>query len=643
MIRAGKVLLLLTICCCTYVAVAQDGKGDKKSSLKLYKSRAPEKSEELLKEAEVLKADNTTEALNRVQEALATSIAKKDVFNEAKCYLLIAEINSDLQEWKLALINFNNAYQIFSVKYRGTEEYRKTLYGISLSHRELGNLELALDFAAMALKSAASDDEHNKVQLHLSEIYYRQKDYPASLRTLNAIRTSKIKNPGLDFSIESQRAKIYAQMKDFERSQRSYSNSLNTARGIESQSPGNTAVQSQSNKEEIADVLRKEERYDDEILLRNQSIEYNLESDNLSEVSKDKVELSKAFEAKGEPLEALREVEEAAAIAENLNDPAEQANAFKTLAELYDKRGRSNDAIRAYRRYTDAVVKKDARNDSLLAVRDVILKKQSDIETVAKQFNIATREEDIEEGTMFRQQLVIYGLLLIILIIIVTSWFIYKGAVASKTANQLLALKSLRSQMNPHFIFNALNSVNHFIARQDERTANKFLSEFSLLMRLVLENSQEDFIPLQKEQEILSLYLKLEHYRFRDKFEYSIDVDPDINVEALSVPPMLIQPYIENAVWHGLRYKESPGHLNLSFRKDGSNVVVEISDDGIGREKSAALKTDNQKKHNSTGLKNIRERLAILNKVYKANYRVAIDDLSNGAGTRVRIFLPANV
>src|SRR5204862_3297001 len=114
----------------------------------------------------------------------------------------------------------------------------------------------------------------------------------------------------------------------------------------------------------------------------------------------------------------------------------------------------------------------------------------------------------------------------------VTSYFIYKNAQASKVANQLLALKSLRSQMNPHFIFNALNSVNHFIAQQDERTANKFLSEFSQLMRLVLENSQEDFIPLNKEQEILSLYLKLEHYRFRDKFDYHVEVDKEINADA---------------------------------------------------------------------------------------------------------------
>jgi LytS/YehU family sensor histidine kinase len=238
--------------------------------------------------------------------------------------------------------------------------------------------------------------------------------------------------------------------------------------------------------------------------------------------------------------------------------------------------------------------------------------------------------------------MIIYGLIFIILIVATASYFSYKNAVASKIANQLLALKSLRSQMNPHFIFNALNSVNHFIAQQDERTANKFLSEFSQLMRLVLENSQEDFIPLNKEQEILALYLKLEHYRFRDKFDYTIDIDEGINTELIQVPPMLIQPYIENAVWHGLRYKESKGNLVLRIKQQPDNLVVEIQDDGIGRKKSAELKTANQKKHNSTGLRNIQERLKILNRVYKANYKVQIDDLPEGKGTIVRVFLPVH-
>jgi LytS/YehU family sensor histidine kinase len=216
----------------------------------------------------------------------------------------------------------------------------------------------------------------------------------------------------------------------------------------------------------------------------------------------------------------------------------------------------------------------------------------------------------------------------------------YRSAQSSKKANQLLALKSLRSQMNPHFIFNALNSVNHFIAQQDERTANKFLSEFSQLMRLVLEYSQEDFITLQKEQEILALYMKLEHYRFRDKFEYEIDIDESINAESILVPPMLIQPYLENAVWHGLRYRDSVGFLKLTMKQDGSWLIVTISDNGIGRKKSAELKTENQRKHKSTGLKNIKERLTILNNVYKKHYEVNVSDGIDGEGTEVQIKFP---
>jgi LytS/YehU family sensor histidine kinase len=271
-----------------------------------------------------------------------------------------------------------------------------------------------------------------------------------------------------------------------------------------------------------------------------------------------------------------------------------------------------------------------------------LIEKQKDIEKLTNDVEIGQREETIAQATVFRQQLIIYGLLFIIAIVAVTSYFIYKNAQASKVANQLLALKSLRSQMNPHFIFNALNSVNQFIAQNDERTANKFLSEFSRLMRLVLENSQEDFIPLIKEQEIIALYLKLEHYRFRDKFDYEISIDEEINMEAVEIPPMLIQPYIENAVWHGLRYKESKGNLLLHIGKNGNGLKIEISDNGIGRKRSGELKTDNQRKQNSTGLKNIQERLKIINKVYKVEYNIDVKDLDevNGTGTKVLIHLP---
>lgn len=191
--------------------------------------------------------------------------------------------------------------------------------------------------------------------------------------------------------------------------------------------------------------------------------------------------------------------------------------------------------------------------------------------------------------------------------------------------------------MNPHFIFNALNSVNNFIAKSDERSANRYLSDFSTLMRAVLENSDEDFIPLSKELELLELYTKLEHSRFSDKFDYRITVDEDIDIDAFQIPPMLLQPYIENAIWHGLRYREDKGFLQIELKqKDKLALEISITDNGIGRKNSAALKTQNQKKQKSKGMGNIKKRIEILNDMYRDRVDVIISDLeTNGTGTKV--------
>jgi LytS/YehU family sensor histidine kinase len=217
----------------------------------------------------------------------------------------------------------------------------------------------------------------------------------------------------------------------------------------------------------------------------------------------------------------------------------------------------------------------------------------------------------------------------------------YRNINQQRYANNLLALKSLRSQMNPHFIFNALNSVNTFIATSDERAANKYLTDFSLLMRSVLENSEEDFIPLEKEIELLELYVQLEHFRFQDKFDYNIEVDPEIDIKQYMIPPMLLQPYVENAVWHGLRYRPDKGQLTIHFSKTYADIIeITISDNGIGREKSKALKTLNQKKQKSQGMSNIKKRITILNTMYKDKVDVFISDLTGEEeGTQVKLVL----
>jgi LytS/YehU family sensor histidine kinase len=195
--------------------------------------------------------------------------------------------------------------------------------------------------------------------------------------------------------------------------------------------------------------------------------------------------------------------------------------------------------------------------------------------------------------------------------------------------------------MNPHFIFNALNSVNSFIATNNERAANAYLSEFSQLMRAVLENSDEDFIPLSKEIELLERYTKLEHFRFKDKFEYTFNVDDAIVLDEFAIPPMLLQPYVENAVWHGLRYKDELGALDITFKKiDQETIAIRIQDNGIGRSRSTELKTENQKKHRSKGMGTIKKRIAILNEMYNDKVAVTISDASaDGSGTLVKLLV----
>jgi len=156
-------------------------------------------------------------------------------------------------------------------------------------------------------------------------------------------------------------------------------------------------------------------------------------------------------------------------------------------------------------------------------------------------------------------------------------------------------------------------------------------------MRSVLENSEEDFIPLTKELELLQLYVKLEHSRFPDKFDYEVVIDEHIDIASFQIPPMLLQPYIENAIWHGLRYKEEKGFLKINLKqKIKDTIEISVIDNGIGRKKSKELKTQNQKKQKSKGMGNIKKRVAILNEMYKDKVDVYISDFEDdGTGTKV--------
>ncbi|GAK89534.1 autolysin sensor kinase [Nonlabens ulvanivorans] len=209
-----------------------------------------------------------------------------------------------------------------------------------------------------------------------------------------------------------------------------------------------------------------------------------------------------------------------------------------------------------------------------------------------------------------------------------------------------LRLENLRSQMNPHFIFNALNSIQEYIVSNEKNLASSYLVKFSRLIRMYLEQSRENQISLKEEIHAMQLYLELEKVRFEDKLNYEINVDPSLNLENVKVPPLFIQPYVENALKHGLLHKKTDRKLEVNFDRDALNNTLSIcvKDNGIGREQAAVIKAERVNYHKSFATYANNERVQLLNRKRKEKISVEIQDLKTdkgaACGTCVCISIP---
>ena len=203
-----------------------------------------------------------------------------------------------------------------------------------------------------------------------------------------------------------------------------------------------------------------------------------------------------------------------------------------------------------------------------------------------------------------------------------------------------LEMQALRAQMNPHFIFNCLSSINKFILKNEPDKASDYLTRFSRLIRLVLVNSQKPFIMLEDEVEMLRLYIEMEKLRFKNSFDYSINYTDDIEPSNMLIPPLLLQPFCENAIWHGLMHKEGYGQLDLFFERNNDMVICTIMDNGIGRTKASEIKSKSAERIKSLGLKLTAERLALFNEGKSVHTFYKMEDvIKDGvvAGTCVKV------
>jgi tetratricopeptide (TPR) repeat protein len=272
---------------------------------------------------------------------------------------------------------------------------------------------------------------------------------------------------------------------------------------------------------------------------------------------------------------------------------------------------------------------------------------QGQYETDRARGRISELEKDNEMKSMAVRQSRIYLVVLGViafLILLIGLLFIRQNRMQTQHRTLILEQKLMRVQMNPHFIFNSLADLQGFIWSKDPATSNEYLSSFSKLLRLILENSRQEFVPVEREVAAVTNYLKLQSFRYKDKFDYSIEIDETIDEEAFLIPPMLSQPFIENSIEHGIQDKETKGHISFEMKLDHDVISIRVTDDGIGFKGSMEKKSEKYKDHESLAMKITQERLVMLGKKYRKKLNFEMSDIIDAndkiIGARVSIDVP---
>lgn len=315
------------------------------------------------------------------------------------------------------------------------------------------------------------------------------------------------------------------------------------------------------------------------------------------------------------------------------------SQAYHGLSESYGLQGEHAMALAAYKMeisYTDSsfLYEKTRNLDEIKA--------RFETERKDGQILVLSQQNELKVLRVQQSRYLLIGLAGLMLLALGASFILLRqNRLKAGQQAAVLEQKLLRSQMNPHFIFNALSNISNLIENRDNRTASRYLTKFSRLVRYILESTRSDFVILEEEINNLENYLAIQKLRLHEKLEYRIDVAENVDPEEISIPSMLIQPFVENAIEYGIGPKDDKGHLEIMFRSRNGQLECQVDDDGIGREKAAGL---NGPGHTPMTTSITKERLKALNKKLKKKVSLEIIDLMTeegvSLGTRVRIGIP---
>jgi tetratricopeptide (TPR) repeat protein len=555
-------------------------------------------------------------------------------------------------------------YQFLEAKKDKTSTWT-ALHMIAIVYKEAGNYEKSFDYNARAYQVAVTDRKTVLPQtlFLFGELYTKMGDYPTALNHFrkafllnNPENEEMLTGSGWDIWVKMEFAEVFSLLHQFDSAWHYYhlfkpENEMGPYYRIYLVSTG--------------ECYFLQKKYQNALQNFTQGLALHNKANDQNQVMRTLLDMAQTYVELTNNHDALIYARRGLAIAIKHNAKQYISNGYQILYSTFDRQHQKDSANFYFRKY--ATAKEEVLNDQTKAKFAAYNYEQQiammNTEKRVSQQQLQLKQQQLLHESQQKKNL-IAGLFTILLLAVVGVRSILLGR--RREQQQLkhemkieklehekikaefqrqsaeLEMQALRAQMNPHFIFNSLNCINMFILENNKLQASEYLSKFSRLVRLILQNSQEAFIPLEKELEALQLYLELESLRFEKGFEYRITVHDDIDTALLKVPPLIIQPYAENAIWHGLMHKKEKRHLVIELGLDKEILFYKITDDGVGRNKAAELKSKSAASHKSMGMRITTDRLLMLQKQNEAS--ITIIDLvladGNPGGTEVLLKLP---
>lgn len=532
---------------------------------------------------------------------------------------------------------------------------RKTLNSIAGTYvsrgilfKDLGNYPEALQNAFKALKNySASGSKRGMANVYnlMGNVYFMQNNASDALKNFTAafeLRKSTGDSAGLAVAYNNLGI-VYDKQSRYDEAIVNYEASLQLKEALgDKQGLADTY-------NNIANAYRSKGNLSTALKIQLRALEIRKELKNKNGIAISYLNISDLYNKQDDYSKAEAYCLKALELAKETGNLNTLKGVYENCAAVYGNLGKHREALAYYKLFVEA---RDSLYNEENTRKIIQLQLQYDFdkkEAAAraeqeKKEAVFSQEKQISELKLSRSIYFSIGLSVLVLVIAALAFLLVRqNRIRSGQRALQLEQKLLRSQMNPHFIFNSLIAIESFIYKNEAREAGKYLSGFARLMRLILENSREEYIPLGKEIKTLEHYLELQKLRFEEKFSYSIETEEGLDPESVAIPPMLAQPFIENSIEHGLLNLKVKGQISIRFFRKGNELVFEVRDNGIGPEKAQALRQE-EKRHQSLATVITEERLAILNKIKSQKIKVSISELKDAegkvSGTEVSFSVP---